>query len=256
MSDGLNELNRRLGAGGPLVSAWSSLGDPVVHETLLRVFDVLTLDVQHGLQGVEEIREGCARGALLGTPVIVRVPVGDLALAARALDFGATGVILPMVRGAADAAEFARALCYPPRGTRSYGPARAVDLFGYASGRDYMAAAQTGVLTLAMIETPSAFAEIDAILAVPELGGVFIGPADLSLALDPTRLDPNGAATDEAVRVIAEKARAAGKRVAIYAATPEDARRYAGFGCEIIAIATDIALLRQASLAAIEAIKG
>ncbi len=71
-----------------------------------------------------------------------------------------------------------------------------------------------------------------------------------------TRSPPRGAATDEAVRVIVEKARAAGKRVAIYAATPEDARRYAGFGCEIIAIATDIALLRQASLAAIEAIKG
>ena len=255
MSERLGELNRRLESGAPLVAAWSSLGDPVVHETLLRAFDVVVLDVQHGLQGVHEVREGCARGALLGTPVIVRVPVGDLALAARSLDFGATGVILPMVEGAADAAAFARALCYPPRGTRSFGPARAVDLFGFASGRDYMLAAEKAVLTLAMIETPSAFAQIDAILAVPELGGVFIGPADLSLAIDPTRLDPTGERTEDAVRQITAKAKAAGKRVAIYAATVEDARRYAGYGCEIVAVASDIALLRQASVEAVRAVK-
>lgn len=255
MSGAVGELVRRFDAGRPLVSAWSSLADPVVHEILCRSFDVLTLDAQHGLHDVAALREGCARGALLGTPVLVRVPIGDLALAARVLDFGASGVILPMVQGAADAAEFARALLYPPHGSRSYGPTRAADVLGYASGRDYKEAANGAVLSLAMIETPGAFAAIDEILAVPELGGIFVGPSDLSLALDPMRLDPTGEATEAAVQTIAARAKAAGKRSAIYALTVEDARRYVAYGYEIVAVASDAGLLRQASLAAVAAVK-
>lgn len=249
------QLSRMLAGDRTVLSAWAGLGDPVVHETLLRTFDVLTLDVQHGLQSVAEIREGCARAVLMGKPAVVRVPIGDLALAARSLDFGATGVILPMVEGAADAAAFAKALRYAPSGTRSYGPARAVDLFGYESGKAYMDIANEAVVSLAMIETASAYAEIDAILAVPELGGIFVGPSDLSMAIGSKGLDPNGADTDEAARSILAKAKAAGKATAIYAATAADARRYRDMGYAMICIASDIGLLRAASAAIVAEVR-
>ncbi len=139
--------------GEVVLSAWAGLGDPVVHETLLEAFDVLTLDVQHGLQGIEEIREGCARAVGKGKPALVRVPVGDLAMAGRVLDFGASGVILPMVNSAAEASHFARSLLYPPKGTRSFGPARALSLFGGVAAERYISDANDSVISLAMIET-------------------------------------------------------------------------------------------------------
>ncbi|MBB3951378.1 HpcH/HpaI aldolase family protein [Aureimonas jatrophae] len=255
MSDSLLTLRRLLDREGSALSAWSSLGDPTVHEVLARTFDAVTLDVQHGLQSVDEIRDGIARVVLAGRPVLVRVPVDDLSLAARALDFGAHGVILPMVEGAEDARRFARALSYPPRGQRSYGPARAADLHQMPSGPDYMRAAHDAIMTFAMIETPAALAAIDDILAVEELHGVFVGPSDLSLAIDSSRLDPDGERTESAVRTIAQKASQAGKATAIYAATAETARRYAAMGYDLICVASDIALLRDASRRIVETIR-
>lgn len=244
----VSRFRQLLSENDVVLSAWAGLGDPVVHEALLDAFDVLTLDVQHGLQGMEEIREGCARAVFNNKPAMVRVPVGDLAMAGRVLDFGATGVILPMVNSADEASHFARSLLYPPKGTRSFGPARALSLFGAASAESYIAEANEAVLSLAMIETAGAYREIDAILAVPELGGVFVGPSDLSLALG-GRLDPNGAATDEAAQAICRKAKEGGKVAAVYAANAADARRYRAVGYDLICVASDIALLRQASLA-------
>ncbi|WP_062014387.1 HpcH/HpaI aldolase/citrate lyase family protein [Aureimonas sp. AU4] len=255
MSESLLALRRLIDRKGSAISAWSSLGDPTVHEALARAFDVVTLDVQHGLQSVDEIREGIARVVLAGRPVLVRVPVDDLSLAARTLDFGAHGVILPMVEGAEDARRFARALTYPPHGNRSYGPARASDLHQMASGPDYMRVAAQAIMTFAMIETPAALAAIDEILAVDELHGVFVGPSDLSLAIDPARLDPDGERTEDAVRTIAEKAARAGKATAIYAASADTARRYAAMGYDLICVASDIALLKDASRRIVDAIR-
>ncbi|WP_279479735.1 HpcH/HpaI aldolase/citrate lyase family protein [Aureimonas sp. SK2] len=239
----LGRLRELLSRSEPTLCGWSSLADPVVHEILLGGFDALILDGQHGLQGAADLREGCARAALLGKPAIVRVAPGDLALAGRAVDFGASGVILPMVDNADDARRFAKALRYMPGGMRSFGPTRAADLFKMAP-RDYLAAADDAVLSFAMIETANAYADLDAILAVPELGGVFIGPSDLSMALGGGVLDPKGEATDRAIDDIAARGRAAGKAIAIYALDSADARRYAEMGCQLIGIASDVAILK------------
>ncbi|RIY03630.1 hypothetical protein D3218_02470 [Aureimonas flava] len=239
----LTRLRDLLARPEPVLSGWSSLADPVVHEILLRAFDALVLDGQHGLAGVADLREGCARAALLGKPAIVRVAPGDLALAGRAADLGAAGVILPMVDSADEARAFARSLRYMPGGTRSFGPTRAADLFGMTP-RDYMRAADEAVVSFAMIETAAAYADLDAILAVPELGGVFVGPSDLSMALGDGVLDPQGEANDRAIAHIAARARAAGKAVAIYALDAADARRYADMGCQLIGIASDVGILK------------
>lgn len=251
----LNGLRDLLSRPDPVLCGWSSLADPVVHEILLHAFDALVLDGQHGLQDVADLRESCARAALLGKPAIVRVAPGDLALAGRVVDLGATGVILPMVESADDAAAFARALRYMPGGTRSFGPTRAADLFGMAP-RDYLAAADEAVVSFAMIETAGAYADLDAILAVPELGGIFIGPSDLSMALGQGSLDPKGEATSKAIAAIAARARTAGKAVAIYALDADDARRYASMGCQLIGIASDVGILKAGCARLVEGFRG
>ncbi|MBB3935260.1 HpcH/HpaI aldolase family protein [Aureimonas phyllosphaerae] len=239
----IGSLKTLLDRPEPALCGWSSLANPVVHEILLRSFDALILDGQHGLQDMADLREGCTRAALLGKPSIVRVAPGDLALAGRMADLGASAVILPMVDSASEAEAFAKALRYMPGGTRSFGPTRAADLFGLTP-RDYFAAADEAVLSFAMIETAGAIADLDAILAVPELGGVFLGPSDLSIAIGNGALDPKGTATDAAVADVTRRARAAGKAVAIYALDADDARRYAGMGCQLIGISSDVAILK------------
>lgn len=244
----LPDLRGAASAPGFVLTAWSSLTDPFVAEALLPAFDAVLLDMQHGLHDAASVREIVARAALMNKPAIVRVPIGDLATAARCLDFGASGIVLPMVEGAADAFAFASALKYPHVGIRSFGPTRAADLHRYESGRAYFADANAATMAIAMIETPTAFASLDEILAIEHLDGVFVGPSDLSLSLsgDGT-LDPTGPRAEAAVQRIGEAAKAAGKIAAIYAGTPDDARRYRGYGYGIVGIASDVGLLKTAA---------
>ncbi|WP_102959161.1 HpcH/HpaI aldolase family protein [Mangrovicella endophytica] len=252
----LPALRDKLEGGGHLLAAWCSLGDPVVHETLLAAgFEALVLDMQHGQHDTTDIAAGIALCAHLGRPSIVRVPIEDRAMAARALDFGASAIIMPMIQGDEDARAFVAAVKYPPRGERSFGPARAVLLHGYDSGVEYVADARGETLAIAMIETAAALDSLDAILAIDGLDGVFVGPADLSIALSGTgTLAARGPKTDEAVARIAKAATAAGKFSAIYAGNAEDARHYRSAGVNLVCIGSDMGMLRSGADAILSAI--
>jgi 4-hydroxy-2-oxoheptanedioate aldolase len=115
-------LARRLRAGETVFSGWCSLPYPIVAETLGREgFATVTLEAQHGLWDMSALLTGVAAVRQAGTAPVVRVPVGDFAMVSRVLDFGAEGIIAPMINTAADARAFAAAAKYPPIGERSWG---------------------------------------------------------------------------------------------------------------------------------------
>ncbi len=118
-----------------------------------------------------------------GSAPIVRVPVGDFATVSRVLDFGAEGIIAPMINTPADARALAASAKYPPIGERSWGPHRATTLAGLADQTVYLREANDHVVTLAMIETRTALQNLDAIVDTPGVDGLFLGPSDLSIAL-------------------------------------------------------------------------
>jgi 4-hydroxy-2-oxoheptanedioate aldolase len=97
----------------------------------------------------------------------------------RVLDFGARGVICPMISTREQAEAFVAACRYPPDGVRSYGPVRAA----FGTGRDQTTAANDAVMPFAMIETSEGLANVEDIAATPGLTGLFVGPTDLSLDL-------------------------------------------------------------------------
>ncbi|WP_185982760.1 HpcH/HpaI aldolase family protein [Aureimonas mangrovi] len=236
-----------LRGGGFRLSAWSSLPDTGVLESLMAAsFDAIVLDMQHGMHDVRSMEAGITIAARAGKPAIVRVPVGDLAFVSRALDFGAAAVILPMIETVEDARAFVDVAKYPPLGNRSFGPSRTVALHGYGIGADYMRAANDSTLTLAMIETQSAYRDLDAILAVEGIDGVLVGPADLSVALL-GRLDPNCAETIELTAHIAHRVAAAGKFASIYASDAEAAHRAKAQGFHLAGISSDMAMLKSAA---------
>src|SRR2546425_1497483 len=150
-------LARRLRAGEIVHSGWCGLPYPIVAELVGREgFPAVTLDGQHGLWDLAATVAGIAAVRQGGAAPVVRVPVGDFATVSRVLDFGAEGIIAPMINTEADARAFAAAAKYPPVGERSWGPHRATMLAGIADQKDYLAAANDLIVTLAMIETKTA----------------------------------------------------------------------------------------------------
>jgi 4-hydroxy-2-oxoheptanedioate aldolase len=250
-------LAERLRKGGPVFAAWGGLPDPSVAALLAREdFDAVTLDMQHGAIDFAEVLRAIPLIAAAGKPAIVRVPVGDFAAAARLLDAGASAIIAPMINTVEDARRFAAITKFPPLGERSWGPHGALALSRLAPA-DYLSGANTLTLALAMIETREALAAIDAILGVAGIDGMFIGPGDLSIALSDGRsLDPMGAAVDTALDHALARCRAAGKRAAIYAHSPERAAQLAAKGFDLVTIGSDSLFLRAGAQAALSAARG
>jgi 4-hydroxy-2-oxoheptanedioate aldolase len=250
-------LAARLRAGETVYSGWCGLPYPMVAEIIGREgFGAVTLDGQHGLWDLAGIAVGIAAVRQAGAAPIVRVPLGDFALASRCLDFGAEGIIAPMINTAADARAFAAAAKFPPVGERSWGPHRANMLAGIADQQDYLAEANGLVVTLAMIETRTALANLDAIAATPGIDGLFLGPSDLSIALSQGRaLDPLSAEVERELDRIVAAAQKAGKTPGAYCHNAERALALAKRGMRFLAVSSDMAFLRAGARIALDPLR-
>ena len=175
-----NAVKALMASGGTALVGWSSIADGYAAELMGHGgFDGVVVDLQHGTMYLD--RAVAMLQALSATPAtpLARVTQNHFFEIGKVLDAGAYGVIVPMIDTAEDARRVVEAVRYPPRGRRSYGPARGM-LYG---GPDYAAHADDELLAFAMIETAEGLANLDAIAAVPGLDGLFIGPSDLSIAL-------------------------------------------------------------------------
>jgi len=250
-------LARRLRAGETVFSGWCSLPYPILAETVGREgFPAVTLEGQHGLWDVSSLLTGIAAVRQGGAAPVVRVPVGDFALVSRALDFGAEGIIAPMINTPADARAFAAAAKFPPVGERSWGPHRVTALAGLADQSVYLREANDHVITLAMIETRTALDNLDAILGTSGIDGLFLGPSDLSIALSGGRtLDPLSADVERELDRMVAAAQAAGKIPGAFCHTAERAAALAKRGVRFLAVMSDIAMLRAGAAAALKVLK-
>jgi 4-hydroxy-2-oxoheptanedioate aldolase len=250
---GGDPLREKLALGKPLFNAWLSLGCPFVVEMVAEGgCDLVTIDQQHGIGGNAELI-GCltaARGA--GVPALVRVANNDVGLIGRALDAGAQGIICPMINTPGDARQFVDAVKYPPMGSRSWGPYRARLGIG-----DYFRDANAWTIACGQIETKSALADLDAILATPGLDMICAGPNDLAITLS------NGAHADirapevvDALAHLLAKCKEHGVVATIFANDTDYARSLTASGWQIIAVANDARWIGAAAAAARKVIDG
>jgi 4-hydroxy-2-oxoheptanedioate aldolase len=251
-------LANRLRSGETVYSGWCGLPYPLIAETLARDgFPAVTIESQHGLWDVGGILAGIAAVRQGGAAPIVRVPLGDFALVSRALDFGAEGIIAPMINTAADARAFAAAAKYPPIGERSWGPHRATTLAGLADQTVYLREANDHVVTLAMIETRTALKNLDAIIETRGIDGLFLGPSDLSIALsDGKNLDPLSKEVDAELDRIVAAAQRVKKIPGAYCHSADRAAALAKRGVKFLAVSSDLAMLRAGAAAVLKALKG
>ena len=250
-------LARRLRAGETVFAGWCSLASPLAAETLARDgFASVVLDVQHGLWDTASLIAGIGAVHHGGGAPVVRVPLGDFASVSRALDFGAEAIIAPMINTAEDARRFAAVAKFPPLGERSWGPQRAMALQGRTVSVDYLREADQGTLTLAMIETPTALGNVDAIAATPGIDALFIGPYDLSTALSGgTAQDVQAPEVERAIDKICAAAVKAGKIPGIYCRDAERALAMRQRGFKFIAIGSDHGMLHDGIAAQVKALK-
>jgi 4-hydroxy-2-oxoheptanedioate aldolase len=235
-----------------ILGYWSVLDAPVATERIARLgYDYVCLDMQHGLLGYAGLLASLTAIDAGGSSVgLVRVEANDPAAIGRALDAGATGVIVPLVDGPDDAARAVAATRYPPKGRRSYGPMRS----GLRVGPD-PEAADAETVVLAMVETPSGLSEVDDICASPGLDGVYVGPSDLRLAVGGRHVRDTSVdeVFEDAVRRVREAAAAAGIAAGIHTRDGATAARRLAEGYTFASIASDIVHLEQAARGHLEA---
>ncbi len=257
MTSPVHALPEMLKAGKTVWLGWCGLTDPLIAGLMARSgFDAVLLDQQHGNHDAASCFAGIGEVTLAGKPCLARIPVGDFASASRLLDFGAAGVVAPMINSVEDAKQFAAFMKLPPVGERSWGPARALQLTGMTLP-DYLKVANASTLAIAMCETKEAIAALDDIMAVPGIDGILTGPSDISVALS------NGATidglSDEVFNVMADigrRVRKAGKVACAYGASPARAKQLVEAGYQIVCIQNDQQLIRAGFEAALKAAKG
>ena len=236
-----NRIRNIWKAGGAVVNGWLAIPAGFSAETMAHQgWDSLTIDMQHGVMDYQAAVNMLTAISTTATVPVVRVPWLDPGILMKMLDAGAYALICPMVNTPEDAEKLVAATHYPPRGFRSMGPIRAT-LYG---GADYQKHANDTVVVFAMIETRQALDNLDAILAVKGLDAVYIGPADLSLALgcNPT-FDDVDKPVAEAIDMILAKAKERGVVAGIHNGTPEAALKRIARGFQFVTISSDARLM-------------
>ncbi|WP_299610330.1 aldolase/citrate lyase family protein [uncultured Tateyamaria sp.] len=246
-----NRLKRLLADGGAITNAWLSIPSSYLAEGAgHQGFDSVTVDLQHGMIGFETAVTMLQ--AISATPAVplVRAPSNDAEAIMHLLDAGAYGVICPMISTPDQAARFVAACRYPPVGNRSFGPARG-KLYG---GPDYFDAANEEILAVPMIETAEALENIDAILAVPGVDMIYVGPNDLALDLgERPGAELDTGATTNAIAHILSRAKAADVATGIFCGGAALAKKRLSEGFDLVTPGNDFNLLMNAMSEAVAA---
>lgn len=185
------ELKARLATGEALLGVLVRLaGDDLVEMCGWTGFDFVVIDCEHGPADVALLRQHIMAAELHGMPALVRLGAVEPALALRAMDQGATGVLAPHLDTVADAEALVVAVHYPPLGKRGFAAYTRAGDFGTADPTELRQAYLERTLVLGMIESPTAVANAHDIIATPGLDGIMIGPADLRASSGPDDPSP------------------------------------------------------------------
>ncbi len=235
-------LNRQVTVG-----TWIQIGHPAIAEVLANVgFDWIAADCEHTDMGIAEFA-AVARGMHgRGSVPMVRVRENDTLAIRQMLDLGAMGVIVPLVNTPEEAERAVRAAKYPPAGVRGFAFHRGND-WG-VDFTDYAAQANNQIAVVVMIESKQAVENIDAILAVEGVDGVFIGPYDMSGSYGIPGQTGDPIIQNACARIVAacrNAGKAAGMHVVI--PTPEAIAKAVADGFTFLAVGVDTIFLDQAA---------
>jgi len=244
-----NPVKDALARGEASLGAWLNFGSPMAAEVMASCgFDWLNVDAEHSLFDLNTIADSFRAIEARGCVPFVRSWNHDPTTLARLLDAGAYGIVIPHVSTVEDAEMLARAMRYPPTGTRSSGTGRIA-----AMGADYKTAANDEILVIPQIEDMVGVNNAEAIMALEEVDIGFIGPADLALSMDVEIGHPDHEA---AIQKILAACKKAGKPCGMPARTVESVKQRLAEGFLFLDIASDLRLVEAAAKDVLEAVRG
>ncbi len=217
---------------------WLNLGSSVTAEIVgLAGFDWVLIDIEHGAGGEKDVLFQLQ--ALEHTPSapIVRVESSDRQRIHRVLDLGAEGIMCPRINDANEAKEVVSGLHYPPEGSR--GVAKMVRATGFGQNFSaYREEAKDNIVGIVQIETIEVLDHLDDIAALEGVDVLFIGPADLSMAMGIFGQFDHPL-FKEAISSTVNAAKKAGKATGILLFNPDDYTTYHEMGIRMIACGAD-----------------
>ena len=250
-----NKLKTMFKAEKPIINGWLQIPSAFSAEVMAHQgWDSCTIDLQHGVIDYPNALNMLQSISTTEVTPLARVNWNEPGQIMKILDAGCYGIICPMVSNRNEAENFVKACMYPPKGYRSFGPIRGL-LYG---GPDYAKNSDNEILKLAMIETKEALEKLDEILDTPNLDGIYIGPADLSLALgeEPGFDKPeNTKAYNEILRIL-ESAKKRNLFSGIHNGSAEYAKKMISKGFNLVTVGSDQRFMSKGAKTAIETIKG
>ena len=225
-------LGTFLGMGAPMAAEIAAVGGA----------DWVLLDLEHGGGSEDLIGPTVVAGMAYGIPTLVRVESQDRIRIGRALDAGASGVMIPRIETVEEVLDVVAHMSYPPFGDRG------VATYNRSAkwGRDLSGLTQSAkAACIIQIETLKALENVEAIAAIDGADLLFVGPLDLSFALGIPRDFKNPIFIEACSKVIAA-ATANYKVAGILAADAAAATAFIELGFKFIAIGSDTTLLAGA----------
>jgi 4-hydroxy-2-oxoheptanedioate aldolase len=251
----VNKVKEAWKAGKPVVNGWLAIPNGFSAEMYAQAgWDSVTVDMQHGIQDYMSCI-ACFQGMQPhGVTPLVRVPWNEPGIVGKVLDGGAYGVICPMINTAEQARSLVSYCKYPPLGTRSNGPIRAGI---YGEGGNYQKTANDEILVIPMIETREAVDQLESILDVPGIDGIYVGPSDLGLSLGlPPKLDREEADILKIYERLIRESDKRGIAVGLHNATAAYAKRMIGMGFKLVTISNEVGMMVMAARAAVRDVRG
>jgi len=238
-----NKIRQMWHDGSVVINGWLHISSTWSAEVMAHAgWDSITVDLQHGMHGMESAIQLLQAISTTDTVPLARVNWNEPGSIMRLLDAGAYGIICPMVNTRAECEAFVGACRYPPQGYRSLGPTRA----RVYAGPDYIQHANDELITMVMIETKEAMDNLEAIVSTPGLDAVFVGTGDLRFSLTGrVGFDSDDTEVDAALDLIVAACDKHGVVPGLFTASPDYAQQMAARGFRFITVKTDSMILSE-----------
>lgn len=240
-----NPFKERLRKGEVQIGLWlSSTTSYMAEIAATSGYDWLLIDGEHAPNTIQDLYHQLQAVAPYASQPVIRPVEGSKSLIKQVLDIGAQTLLIPMVDTADQARQVVSATRYPPYGERGVG-ASVARAARWGRIENYMAQVNDSLCLLVQVESKTALDNLDEILDVEGIDGVFIGPADLSASLG----YPDNAGHPEVQRIIEtsiRRIRAAGKAAGFLAVAPDMAQQCLAWGANFVAVGVDTMLYSDA----------
>ena len=250
------EMKEALQLGRAIVGTWVfEFNTPGIARLLASTgIDFVIYDMEHSGFGLDTVRSLIAQTRPLQLAALVRPPANEYHLIAPLLDAGASGIIVPKVESASEAARLVDACRYFPDGHRGAAFSVAHDDFLPGNVADKMRAANEAMICGVLIETEQGVKNLGEILDVNGIDLVWVGFLDLSLSMG----IPGQFSHPEfrnAAKYIMQVSEAHKKPVGILSTSPEQAQEHLDEGYRCISYGGDIWLLQRALAEGVQAVR-